>query len=257
MNYKLDLSEVIDVSVYLGRYEPDMTSAMQRFCRPGFTVMDIGANIGAHTLRFAQIVGESGKVCAFEPTDYAYKKLVKNISLNQFTNIVANQIALSDRNLQQQRIEFRSSWPTKGSPKQRESIVDFVRLDDWSKRENIKHVDLIKLDVDGNEHSVIMGSKSLLADQHPPILVEVWGPNFADDSKNPFVALKNLGYSFFHIDTEEEYVSIDDLRIVVTRAGKLTNIPLILLLGIDHWDECMTEDTAEHFNRYVSVHSLG
>lgn len=222
INYKLDLGENIDLSVYLGRYEPDIVSAIERYCLPGFTVMDIGANIGAFTLRLAKIVGESGKVCAFEPTDYAYKKLIQNISLNQFTNIVSSQIALSDRNLLQQRIRFRSSWPTKGSPIVRENMVDFVTLDDWCKREDLKHVDLIKLDVDGNEYSVIMGGKSLLADQHPLIIMEVWGPNFSDHLKNPFIALRNLGYRFFHIDTEEEYASIDDLKAVVSRDGKLT-----------------------------------
>ena len=59
INYKLDLGEVIDLSVYLNRYEPDMTAAIEKLCRPGFTVLDIGANIGAHALRLSMIVGES------------------------------------------------------------------------------------------------------------------------------------------------------------------------------------------------------
>jgi FkbM family methyltransferase len=221
INYKLDLGEVIDVGIYLNRYEPDMAAAMEKLCRPGSTVLDIGANIGAHTLRIAKLVGESGRVYAFEPTDYAYQKLVHNISLNQFRNIIPIQIVLSDRNLLRQSVSFRSSWPTKGSPKDRESVVDFTRLDDWYKKGNIDHVDLIKLDVDGNEYSVIMGAKSLLANQRPPILMEVWGPNFTHDSQNPFVVLKQLGYKFYHISSGEVYVSIDHLKSVVSSDGKL------------------------------------
>lgn len=221
ISYRLDLGEVIDICIYLNRYEPGMTAAIENHCRPGFTVLDIGANIGAHALRLAKISGESGKVYAFEPTSYAYGKLVHNIALNKFKNITPVQIALSDRNLLAQKINYRSSWPTKGKPIDQESIVDFVTLDDWLMKERIEHIDLIKLDVDGNEYSVIMGATSLLTSQHPVILMEVWGPNFADDLKNPFMLLKQLGYKFYGIRTDEEYVNVDDLRALVTSDGKL------------------------------------
>lgn len=221
INYKLDLGEVIDVGIYLNRYEPDMTAAIERLCRPGFTVLDIGANIGAHALRMAKIVGESGSVYAFEPTNYAYKKLVHNISLNQFNNITPLQIVLSDKNLLRQTIHFRSSWPTKGISADQESIVDFAKLDDWYKRENLEHVDLIKLDVDGNEHSVILGAESLLSSQHPLILMEVWGPNFSHELKNPFIVLQRLGYRFYNLETGDEYMGIDNLEAIVSSDGKL------------------------------------
>ena len=230
INYKLDLGEVIDVGIYLNRYEPDVTAATERLCRPGFTVLDIGANIGSHTLRLARIAGESGKVYAFEPTDYAYQKLIHNISLNPFKNIIPIQIALSDKNLLQQHIHFRSSWPTKGgTPVQKESVVDFIKLDDWCKSEKLERVDLIKLDVDGNEYSVIMGAESLLNRQHPLIIMEVWGPNFSDQSQNPFVALIRMGYKFYHIETGEEYVSIDDLRSKVSSGGKLLDYAMNII----------------------------
>ena len=220
INYELDLGEVIDVSIYLNRYEPDTTAAIEKFCLSGFTVFDIGANIGAHTLRLGRLAGESGRVYAFEPTDYAYQRLVRNITLNQF-NVVPVQIALSDENRLRQKVHFRSSWPTKGNPAENECTVDFVRLDVWWKSENPSHVDQIKIDVDGNEHTVIRGAESLLADQHPLMLIEVWGPNFADASKNPFVVLKRLGYRFFDIASGEEYTTVDDLKAMVSVNGKL------------------------------------
>jgi len=224
IKYQLNLGEVIDIGIYLNSYETDMALAIENFCRPGFIVLDIGANIGAHALPIAKIVGESGKVYAFEPTDYAYSKLVYNISLNQFKNITPIQIVLSDNNLLRQSINFKCSWPTNGKPVERKSIADFIKLDDWCKASKIEHVDLIKLDVDGNEYSVIKGAESLLTIQHPLILMEVWGPNFSDFSRNPFTLLKNFGYRFFHINTEEEYVSIDELRSIVSLDGKLLDL---------------------------------
>lgn len=216
ITYRLDLGETIDLALYLNRYEPDLTAALEGLCRPGSTVLDIGANVGAHTLRIARIVGQSGKVYAFEPTDCAFGKLIRNISLNGFGNIVPLQIALSDRNLSKQSIWFRSSWPTKGRQVERKSVVDFVRLDDWSEGHNLSRVDMIKLDVDGNEYPVIMGARSLLSRHRPLILMEVWGPNFADPLRNPYDLLKNLGYRFFNIDNGEEFLTVDHLRVLVS-----------------------------------------
>jgi FkbM family methyltransferase len=211
--YELDLGEIVDLSLYLKRYEPEVTEAVEKYCRSGFTVLDIGANIGAHALRIAKRVGEAGRVYAFEPTDYAYQKLVKNISLNPLRNIHPLQIALADSNRKGQHIQFRSSWPTRGSPKVRESIVDFVRLDE--------RIDVIKLDVDGNEYPVIMGAKSVLATNRPIMIMEVWGPNFADPSTNPFRVLNELGYRFFHISTGREYSGLDELAAPVSEGGRL------------------------------------
>jgi FkbM family methyltransferase len=224
INYELNLGETIDVGIYLNRYELDVSRAIKKICRPGFTVLDIGANIGAHTLHLAKIAGESGKVYAFEPTDYAYQKLVRNICLNRFNNINPIQVVLSDKSCLRQSIHFKSSWPTKGNPVNRNSIVDFVKLDDWCKCENIEHVDLIKLDVDGNEYSVIMGAESLLTSQYPVIIMEVWGPNFLNDLKNPFVVLKDFGYKFYHISTGEEYINVGELRDGVSLDGNLLDI---------------------------------
>jgi FkbM family methyltransferase len=221
INYKLDLGEVIDLGIYLNRYEPDMVAVIQEFCRPGFTVLDIGANVGAHTLRLLRTVGDKGKVYAFEPTDYAYNKLIGNISLNRYKNITPVKMVLSDKNALRQKINFRSSWPTKGKPLEQESEVDFIRLDDWCERENILNVDLIKLDVDGNEYNVIKGAGSMLTKWHPLILMEAWGPNFSDESRNPFILLKNYGYRFYNTNTRDEYINIDDLKSAVSFEGKM------------------------------------
>ena len=71
----------------------------QRIVRRGDIVLDIGANIGAHTLHLAQAVGAAGKVWAIEPTDYAMAKLKANIALNPglAARIVCCQLMLVDR----------------------------------------------------------------------------------------------------------------------------------------------------------------
>src|SRR5271166_2308194 len=83
VTWDLDLDEGIDLSIYLlGAYEPAMLRAYSSVIRGGDVVFDIGANIGAHTMHFARLVGPAGRVFAFEPTDYAAAKIRLNLSIN-------------------------------------------------------------------------------------------------------------------------------------------------------------------------------
>jgi FkbM family methyltransferase len=190
------------------RFEKEVTDFIDTTCKKDFVVLDIGANIGAHCLRFASIVGEKGRVYAFEPTNYAYAKLQKNISLNEFVNIKTFQVALADRNVPQQTISYRSSWRTDGSFSQEKSVIDFVRLDDWVAENGVDRVDLIKIDVDGNEYSVISGGRELFKKCKPMVIAEIGLYHFQDAFKNPWTILADIGYRFWDIRTREEYINI-------------------------------------------------
>lgn len=214
LTYDLNLSEVIDVSIYFGRYEPDVTAAFERFCRPGDVVIDIGANVGAHTLRIATLVGETGRVYAFEPMDYAFSKLSNNVALNPFKSIQTVRLALSDRNLPQQTINFRSSWLTSRARMDSPSVVDFVRLDDWCAMNHVDSVNLIKIDVDGNEFPVLAGGRELIEKCRPVLLMEAAGLHFESPERNPFALLKSLGYRFWNALSGEEYAELDQLKSV-------------------------------------------
>ncbi|MBX6324228.1 MAG: FkbM family methyltransferase, partial [Rhodospirillaceae bacterium] len=82
VRWELDLREGIDLAVYLNLYERATSRAIARHLRAGAVALDIGANIGAHTLPMARRVGPAGRVVAFEPTDYAFAKLRRNVGLN-------------------------------------------------------------------------------------------------------------------------------------------------------------------------------
>ena len=69
-------------------WEEKETKAMERLVKKGDTVFDIGAHIGYHTLTLARLVGENGKVYAFEPDPTNFGILLKNISVNHYNNIV-------------------------------------------------------------------------------------------------------------------------------------------------------------------------
>src|SRR5437868_14832670 len=76
VRWKLDLREGIDFSIFLlGSFEPDVVAAYRQMIGPGATVIDVGSNIGAHTLRLAACVGPAGRVVAVEATRHGYGAL--------------------------------------------------------------------------------------------------------------------------------------------------------------------------------------
>ena len=113
VQWQLDLREGIDLAIYLfGYFEYETVRAYRRLLKPGGTVLDIGANIGAHTMHLARCVSPSGKVIAFEPTAYAYNKLLRNIALNHALAglIKAEQIMLVASDTTQVKPQLYSSW---------------------------------------------------------------------------------------------------------------------------------------------------
>src|ERR1700736_6099767 len=112
--YDLDLSQGIDFAIYLGNiYERQTKAALRKLVSPAALVLDIGANIGAHTLHLAQLVGPNGRVIAFEPTDYAFRKLGRNLELNPElgARVTACHCFLTEHDEDQVPSAIYSSWP--------------------------------------------------------------------------------------------------------------------------------------------------
>ena len=216
LTFQLDLGEYIDRAVYLDNYEPDLRDAIYRLCPKDAVVMDIGANIGAHALHFAKAVGSGGKVYAFEPTDFAFRKLLRNVSLNPSLNLVPVQVALANRTRPAQEIHFRSSWRLDGKHVESATVVDFQTLDGWCAQNGISSVDVIKLDVDGNEVSVLQGATQLLDSCHPILLIEAWGMNSAEE-RDPITLLSKRGYHFYDLTGQHEYSGgASEVRALIT-----------------------------------------
>lgn len=209
--YELDLNEQIDSAIYYdGYFEKYTTNAINNLCKKGMTVLDIGANIGCHTFRFAKLVGSTGKVIAFEPTSWAFQKLKRNMELNDFTNVVLENIALSNENKDDQEVRFFSSWPLHPSSYDKihsihggldmRDVVRFVTLDDYVKRYGIKKIDFIKLDVDGYEYKVIQGAIETLKLHKPTMIIELVEYTHKEVGDNIFEMvslLSDLGYNFY------------------------------------------------------------
>jgi FkbM family methyltransferase len=204
MTFDLDLGEMIDVGLFLQQYERDVVAVVERVTEPGWTVLDIGANIGAHTLRLSRLVGTTGRVFAFEPMDYAFSKLSRNLLLNEAGNTRAFKLALSDHNADACPVDFRSSWATSGERRRETSSVDLRKLDDWFLEHRLSRLDLIKLDVDGHEWQVLKGGLMSIERYRPILLIEAGAWHFASRETNPLELLASLGYRFWETTNTSE-----------------------------------------------------
>jgi FkbM family methyltransferase len=233
IKYKLDLNEMIDNSIYYeGCFEPTSVAVINKYVRQGMTVLNIGANIGCHTLRFAKLVG-GGKVIAFEPMSYAFKKLKQNVELNNFDNIILEKIALSNENKDNQSVYFYASWPLNRSladtdihhihhGRKMSDIVDFVTLDNYVQRKAIKKIDFIKLDVDGYEYKVIQGGVNSIKKFKPDMLIEFVKytlKEFGDNLESLIDLLDSVGYSFYSEKKIKRYGSKESLLSAIPPDG--------------------------------------
>jgi FkbM family methyltransferase len=216
ITWSLNLKEGIDLSIYLlGGFEISALRLYASLIKPGDVVFDVGANIGAHTLPLAQLVGNAGKVYSFEPTLFAFKKQMFNISLNPnlISRIHANHMMLMASDFEKLPESVYSSWPL-------ENAVDLHKnhhgrmmktngassstLDAYVRNQKIKHIDFIKLDVDGNENDVLLGSKLVLNKMKPKIILELAPYVYSSEPYNFDKLIEDLwaiGYSLYSVNT--------------------------------------------------------
>jgi FkbM family methyltransferase len=201
--WALDLDEGIDFSIYLlGSFEPRTIRSYPAVVRSGNTVIDIGANIGSHTLPLAKCVGSTGKVIAFEPTEYAFRKLQANLELNGELRerVVAEQIFLVADGEGKPAPTVYSSWPLVAEQGRHPLHLGMgmstqgagaETLDAYLARKGIAKVDFIKIDVDGYEATVLRGARVTLERNRPKIMME-FAPYLAEEAGESFVALIDL-----------------------------------------------------------------
>ncbi len=187
----LDDKDSLHLSLF-GIYEEFEVSLLPREIYEGNVVIDVGANIGYYTIIFSRLVGDKGVVYAFEPDPVNFEILKKNISLNNCTNVIAEQKALSNKSGKtslyisgENRGDHRIYDPGDG----REAIdIETVSLDDYLKDLTPRGIDFLKIDVQGAEVVVLEGANKILQkSKSVKILSEFWPSAIEKFGKNPSV----------------------------------------------------------------------
>tara|TARA_Y100000590_G_scaffold469938_1_gene660807 strand:- start:4155 stop:4988 length:834 start_codon:yes stop_codon:yes gene_type:complete len=236
--FLVDLNEGIDFAIFLNLYERKVVKFYSKIINPNFNIIDIGSNIGFHTLNFANLLS-TGKVFSIEPTSFAVKKLKKNISLNTLLKkkIICDQIFLSNSKKNFKK-KIYASWPLKNNIKVHPVLMGAAKdaskskiesLDNYIFRKKIKNLNLIKIDVDGNEFDIINSGKETIKKFKPIIMFE-FCPYLHKDNDLDFLIkfFNKLNYSFIDSSNSREFKlnNVNDLKRIIS-FGSSKNVFLI------------------------------
>lgn len=188
--------------IYTGNYEPALKKVFQSIIKYGDAILDVGANIGFHTLYFAELTGANGSVIAFEPIPPNYQALQENIALNNFNQVSAQNIALSNKN-EQITIAVDQASENPGAfnlfDKSGDLVINCFKGDEIIKDQKI---DFIKIDVEGYESFVIDGLLATIKKYRPVIVFEYDQYYHQKTGRNEdyiFLLLGDLGYQFQYV----------------------------------------------------------
>lgn len=213
---------------YVLGFERFETELFKSLVKKGMVVVDIGAYVGYYTLIAADLVGENGKVFAFEPDPSNYALLLKNIEANACKNVFPVQKAVSDRN---ERLQLFLSEENKAGHRLydsydgRESITVWATsLDRFLEGKDCK-VGLIKMDIEGSEMAALKGmTETLKQNDDLKILTEFWPMGLRRSGYSPeeFLGkLEDLGFELYHISDERFLLEpIDVTRAIETCKGE-------------------------------------
>jgi FkbM family methyltransferase len=164
---------------FRGVYEPAVTKFLESIARPGWTVIDVGANVGYFAVTASDLGGEGSRILAFEPDPRLGAMLEHTARANPSSKIMVDRSAVSDR---PGKAIFHPSPEERNSglgslrpdqPETRPVTVPVVRLDTACQERGLRP-DLVKIDVEGFEVQVLDGSGFLLSERVPAhFLIEV------------------------------------------------------------------------------------
>ena len=164
--------------IHYGEYSELEWRVLERYCRSGDTAVEVGANIGAHTVSLAKAVGPSGRVVAIEPQPIIFQMLCANVALNCLLHVETLNCACGsgegmmgalrlDYEAQGNFGGFSLQGPNESAPS---TPVIVKRLDDLLRGSG--RLDLIKIDVEGMEADVLTGAAGVIERFRPTVYVE-------------------------------------------------------------------------------------
>jgi FkbM family methyltransferase len=181
-----------------GEWCDDEVHILGQILAPGAVAVDVGANIGTHTVGFARSVGPKGLVIAFEPQRLVFQTLCGNVALNGLTNVSTLHAALGaargtvlipslDPGANQNFGAVKIQAAGEGER------IDMIPLDEL----DLRRCALIKVDVEGMEAQVVEGARQTIERCRPALFLE---NDTVERSREVLTAVESVGYkAYWHI----------------------------------------------------------
>ena len=194
-----------------GVWEPYQTEVFKSSVKKGMVVVDIGAHIGYYTLLAARLVGEQGKVFAFEPAPDNFALLWKNVNANGYTNVTLVQKAVSNR---AGIAQLLLSSENPGHHQICNSCADgnFVEVEAITLEEFFEdkdhRFDVIKVDAEGAEMAILQGLARILENNGKLVYFTEFYPeailSFGHSPEDYLKQLSDYGFTIYLINEEKK-----------------------------------------------------
>ncbi|MBP6885642.1 MAG: FkbM family methyltransferase [Candidatus Pacebacteria bacterium] len=203
---------------FVDTYEEIESRIIERIVGAGDYALDVGASYGWYTVLMSRLVGDSGKVFAFELVPHIAEECRYNISLNhQSANTVIESVALGESDAVVSYIYSDDLGLGNLNPR---GLTDGGRmtsgqgaitaLDKYAEDNGIQKLNFIKCDVDGAEVLFLRGARKTIAKFLPAIIIEASGAHGRSSCYEIFDELSRYGYSFFSLHYKKRLRPINE-----------------------------------------------
>lgn len=212
------------------RHEKETIDQLDTVAKPGMTMLDIGAHVGYYSYRYANILGENGRIFAFEPHPRTFATLQHNVE--RFPQVTAVNLALAEQEgsaelhdylmmsasgslhydesmaaLQKAQTHDSDIAPRIDHPFAAQTFtVRTTSVDDFLTTAGIGQVDLVKMDIEGAEIGALRGMQRTIAKSPNLILLMEYNPQaLTAFGHDPIAALDEVqSYGFSQMEAIEE-----------------------------------------------------
>ena len=195
--------ELLDGSYGPCSYEAHFADLFRHLVRPADRCIDVGANVGVHTVRLAKLVRQRGEVIAIEPDPDLARRADGNVQLNRLSNVRVIQAAAADRSAS--ALLYRPG--TTDANRARASLLHHTHLTGSAQEVPTVTIDglcldpvaLIKIDVEGAEAAVVAGAAATITRDRPAVIFEYGPESLGSEVTSPFGWLSDQGYELLLI----------------------------------------------------------
>lgn len=185
-------------------FEAGPIEQLRPYAPEGALVIDVGANVGFFTLRFARWVGPEGRVIAIEPEQQNFAELTRRLEEGKLAKRVEAHRAVADANPGEVRLVINPDHPGDHRLGEQGLPVPAVTIDGLTEHLS-RTPSLIKIDVQGAEMRVLAGAERTLQHAKPALFIEVDPANlasFGSDAPQLFAYLEQFGYRPFRLQQD-------------------------------------------------------